>query len=146
MTEGLKQSGGKALNTILQSWTSTRLRAFATGFAATALVQSSSAVTVSVIGFVNAGMLNLAQSMWVVFGSNVGTTMTAWIVALIGLKIKIDIVALPAIGLGAIAHLFGKSIRWRALGGAISGLGLVFFGLSLMQNAFTGIADQVDLA
>ena len=146
MTEGLKLSGGKTLNAVLQRWTSTRLRSFTTGFAATALVQSSSAVTVSVIGFVNAGMLNLAQSMWVLFGSNVGTTMTAWIVALIGLKVKIDIVALPAIGFGAMAHLFCRSMRWRALGGAVSGLGLVFFGLSLMQSAFTGIADQIDLA
>ena len=146
MTEGLKLAGGKTLNFVLQSWISSRPRAFFTGFFATALVQSSSAVTVSVIGFVNAGLLNLAQSMWVVFGSNVGTTMTAWIVALIGLKVKVDIVALPAIGLGTLAHLFAGSIRWRAMGGAFAGLGLIFFGLSLMQQAFSGVADQLDLA
>jgi phosphate:Na+ symporter len=146
MTDGLKLAGGKTLNYVLQRWTATRLRGFTTGFIATALVQSSSAVSVSVIGFVNAGMLNLAQSMWVIYGSNVGTTMTAWIVALIGLKIKVDIIALPAIGLGSLAYLFARRVRWRALGGAFAGLGMIFFGLSLMQQAFAGVADQLDLS
>ncbi len=146
MTEGLKLAGGKTLGLVLQRFTSTAPKAFFSGFATTALVQSSSAVTVSVIGFANAGMLNLSQAMWVVFGSNVGTTMTAWIVAVIGLKLEVSLVALPAIGLGALAHLFSKSIRWRALGGAIAGLGMLFFGLELMQQAFSGAADQIDLS
>ena len=146
MTEGLKLAGGRTLSYVLERWTATHLRAFFTGFIATALVQSSSAITVSVIGFVNAGLLNLRQSMWVVFGSNVGTTMTAWIVALIGLKLQVDVVALPAIGIGTMFHLFATRPRWRAFGGAIAGLGLIFFGLQLMQGAFAGISANIDLS
>lgn len=146
MTDGLKLAGGRTLQFVLQRWTNSVHRAFLTGFFATALVQSSSAVTVSVIGFVNAGLLNLRRSVWVIFGSNVGTTMTAWIVALIGLKMKVDLVALPAIGIGAFLYLFSTPVRWRATGGAVMGIGLVFFGLQLMQDAFAGVGQQVDLA
>lgn len=146
MTEGLKLAGGSSLQRILASWTSTRPKAFLTGFGATALVQSSSAVTVSVIGFVNAGLMEMSQSLWLIFGSNVGTTMTAWIVTLIGFKVKVEIFALPAIGLGTIANLFLKRPRWKAMGGAIAGFGLLFLGLQFMQEAFVGVDQQFDLS
>lgn len=145
MTEGLKLAGGSSLQRILANWTSTRPKAFLTGFGATALVQSSSAVTVSVIGFVNAGLMEMSQSLWLIFGSNVGTTMTAWIVTLIGFKVKVEIFALPAIGLGTIANLFLKRPRLKAMGGAIAGFGLLFLGLQFMQEAFVGVDQRFDL-
>lgn len=146
MTDGLKLAGGSALQRVLASWTSTRPKAFLTGFGATALVQSSSAVTVSVIGFVNAGLMEMSQSLWLIFGSNVGTTMTAWIVTLIGFKVKVEIFALPAIGLGTVANLFIKRPRWKALGGAVAGFGLLFLGLQFMQEAFAGVDQRFDLS
>ena len=145
MTDGLKLAGGSSLQNILANWTRTRPRAFLTGFGATALVQSSSAVTVSVIGFVNAGLMEMSQSLWLIFGSNVGTTMTAWIVTLIGLKLNVAVFALPAIGLGTLVHLFARRPRWKALGGAVAGFGLLFLGLQFMQDAFAGVDRQLDL-
>ncbi|MDO9448196.1 MAG: Na/Pi symporter, partial [Candidatus Nitrotoga sp.] len=100
MTDGLKLAAGPALERILAHSTKTRLRGLASGVLVTALVQSSSAVTVAAIGFVNAGLLTLGQSMWVLFGANVGTTMTGWLVALDGLRFKIEVLALPLIGAG----------------------------------------------
>src|SRR5690554_216578 len=106
MTEGLKSAAGDSLRGILERSTQTRLRALFMGFSVTAVVQSSSAVIMTTLGFTNAGMLTMRKAAWVVFGSNVGTTMTAWIVALIGLKIRVDAAALPMIGLGVVLHLF----------------------------------------
>lgn len=100
MTDGLKLAGGDALKDILGRWTSTPLRGLAAGIFITAFVQSSSAVTVATIGFVNAGLMTLFQAIGVVFGTNVGTTMTAWLVAALGFKIKVEIFALPMIGVG----------------------------------------------
>lgn len=145
LTEGLKLAGGNALQRILANWTVTRLRAFLSGFTLTAIVQSSSAVTVSVIGFINAGLLEFSHSLWVVFGSNVGTTMTAWIVALLGFKFKIDVLALPAVGIGAMLHLFSQRVRAKSLGGAVAGLGLLFLGLQQLQSAFAGLEQMVNI-
>ena len=108
-------------------------------------MRSSSAVTVSVIGFVNAGLMEMRQSLWLIFGSNVGTTMTAWIVTLIGFQLKVEVFALPAIGIGTLVHLFGRRSRWKALGGALAGFGLLFLGLQVMQEAFGGLGQQVDM-
>ena len=91
LTDGLKAAAGSHLQTFLERSTQTRMRAALSGFTVTALVQSSSAVVVALLGFTNAGMLKLREAAWVVFGSNVGTTMTAWIVALIGLKLNIGV-------------------------------------------------------
>ncbi|MBY4675212.1 Na/Pi cotransporter family protein [Marinobacterium arenosum] len=146
MTDGLKLAGGYALQHILATGTSTRKRAFASGFAITALVQSSGAVAVAVIGFINAGLLDLSRSLWVIFGSNVGTTMTAWIVAVIGFKVKVEILALPAVGLGTLLYIFSGHIRRKSLGGALAGLGLLFLGLQLMQQSFSGVEQHIDLS
>lgn len=146
LTEGLKLAGGNTLQRMLSTWTVTKFRSFVSGFALTAIVQSSSAVTVAIIGFINAGLLDLSRSMWIIFGSNVGTTMTAWIVALIGFKLKIDAAALPAIGIGAILHLFGTSARAKSFGGALAGLGLLFLGIQTLQSAFIHIEQMVDFS
>ncbi len=135
LTDGLKQSAGARLEQYLKAGTNTKKRGFLSGFSLTALVQSSSVVTVATIGFANAGLLSMGQSAWVVFGSNVGTTMTGWIVALVGFKIKVEAFALPLVGLGAFLHILGKSPRAKAIGGALAGFGLLFVGLNLLQSA-----------
>ena len=140
MTEGLKGAAGDSLRTILERSTRTRMHALLTGFSMTALVQSSSAVIMTTLGFTNAGMLTMRRAAWLVFGSNVGTTLTAWIVALIGLKIRVDVVALPLIGLGMLLHLFLRGGRWKHIGFAAAGFGVLFFGLGALSDAFDNIA------
>ncbi|WP_018233598.1 Na/Pi cotransporter family protein [Thioalkalivibrio thiocyanodenitrificans] len=145
MTDGLKLAGGKALEHILGIWTRTRTRALTSGMAVTALVQSSSAVTVATIGFANAGLLTLGQAVWVIFGSNVGTTMTGWLVALVGLDFRIEALALPAIGVGALMYLFFRGTRLKHLGLALAGFGLLFLGIDVLKNAFEGFAHTMDM-
>src|SRR5690606_13539323 len=105
MTDGLKLASGNALRNILALWTRTRLRGLFSGFLITAVVQSSSAVTLATIGFANAGLLTLDQAIWVIFGSNVGTTVTGWVVALVGFRFDIEAFALPMVALGALLRL-----------------------------------------
>ncbi len=145
MTDGLKLAAGAALTRILAAATRTRWHALGAGTLVTALVQSSSAVTVAAIGFVNAGVLGLGPALWVLFGANVGTTMTGWIVALVGLKFDIQVLALPLIGLGALLRLSGERLRRGALGTALAGFGLLFLGIGLLQSAFAGLTAQVSL-
>lgn len=145
MTDGLKLAAGPALERVLTRATRTRWHALTSGALMTAVVQSSSAVTVAAIGFVNAGLMTLAPALWVLFGANVGTTMTGWIVALVGLKFKIEALALPLIGVGVVARLTGAGERRGALGSAVTGLGLLFLGIAMLQEAFVGVAASVEL-
>ena len=145
MTDGLKLAAGPALHRILAGATRTRAHALGSGMLVTALVQSSSAVTVAAIGFVNAGLLALGPALWVLFGANVGTTMTGWIVALVGLKFKVELLAMPLAGLGALLRLTGEGRRSGAIGTALAGFGLLFMGIALLQQAFAGLADQISL-
>jgi len=146
MTEGLRQAAGPALRSILGTWTRTPLRGLASGFLITALVQSSSAVTVATIGFVNAGLMTMAQSIGVLFGSNIGTTVTGWIVAAVGVSVEVKALALPLIGLGAILALTGENSRRKHLGDALVGFGLFFLGIETLQSAFHQVGDAIDLA
>lgn len=145
MTDGLKLAAGPALERILAGATRTRLHALGSGVLVTAVVQSSSAVTVATIGFVNAGLLSLGPALWVLFGANVGTSMTSWMVALAGLKFKIEALALPLIGVGVVLRLTGEGKRRGALGSALAGFGLLFLGITMLQQSFTGLADQITL-
>jgi len=145
MTDGLKQAAGPALHHILAGATRTRVHALGSGVLITALVQSSSAVTVATIGFVNAGLLALGPALWVLFGANVGTTMTSWVVALVGLKFKVELLAMPLAGIGAFLRLTGEARRSGAIGTALAGFGLLFMGIGLLQDAFAGMASQVSL-
>lgn len=145
MTDGLKLAAGPALHRILAAATRTRWHGLGSGVLVTAMVQSSSAVTVATIGFVNAGLLGLGGALWVLFGANVGTTMTGWIVALVGLKFKVETLALPLIGLGMLLRLGGESQRRGAIGQALAGFGLLFLGIATMQAAFAGLAGQIEL-
>ncbi|GAB5604066.1 Na/Pi cotransporter family protein [Sideroxyarcus sp. TK5] len=145
MTDGLKLAAGPALGRILTYSTRTRMRGLASGALLTALVQSSSAVTVAAIGFVNAVLLTLGQSLWVLFGANVGTTMTGWLVALVGLKFKIDLLALPLIGIGMALRLSGEHSRRGAAGLALAGFGVLFLGIDMLQVGFSGFTSDFSL-
>ncbi len=145
MTDGLKLVAGPALQRILGASTRTRWHALGSGMLVTALVQSSSAVTVAAIGFVNVGLLGLAPALWVLFGANVGTTMTGWIVALVGLRFKVELLALPLVGAGMLLKLTGQGRRRGALGTTTAAFGLLFYGIALLQQAFGGLAGTVQL-
>ena len=136
MTDGLKLAAGNTLRDILALWTNSRIRGLFSGFLITGIVQSSSAVTVATIGFANAGMLSLERAIWVIFGSNVGTTMTAWIVALVGFKLNIEALALPLVGIGAVLKLTGSQTRRASVGLALVGFGLLFMGIDTLKSAF----------
>jgi phosphate:Na+ symporter len=145
ITEGLKLAAGDALRDILTRSTRTPLRGVVSGILMTSLVQSSSAVTVATIGFVNAGLLNLLQALGIVYGANIGTTMTAWLVAMVGFEFKIELFALPMIGIGMVMRLVGAANRIGALGEAIAGFGLFFIGIDVLREAFQGFAAGMDL-
>ncbi|MEJ2644094.1 MAG: Na/Pi symporter [Gammaproteobacteria bacterium] len=140
MTDGLKLAGGSALRAILGRWTSTPLRGVLLGTLITATLQSSSAVTVALIGFVNAGLLDLAQAVGVIYGSNVGTTMTGWLVSLVGLKIDVEAVALPCIGVGMVLRMIRGSAPGSGVGQALAGFGVFFLGISVLRQGFSGLA------
>jgi phosphate:Na+ symporter len=140
MTEGLTTFAGTGLKRLLGRWTSTPLRGVAVGILVTGLVQSSSAVTVATIGFVNAGVLTLRQALGVIFGTNVGTTMTGWLVSLVGFGFRIEAFALPILSAGVGLRLVAPSRRWKGLGEALAGFGLFFLGLSILKDAFGGFA------
>ncbi len=137
MTDGLKVAAGNALRSILADWTSTVPRGIAAGVLITGLVQSSSAVIFATIGFVNAGLLSLAQAIGVIYGSNVGTTFTSWLVALVGFNVDLKLLALPAIGIGMGLRTFGKGARQQALGEALTGFGVFFLGIDALKSVFT---------
>ncbi|MGR8920024.1 MAG: Na/Pi cotransporter family protein [Gammaproteobacteria bacterium] len=145
MTDGLKLAAGGALRRLLAEWTSTRARGLFAGFGITALVQSSSAVTVATIGFANAGLLTLERSIWVIFGSNVGTTMTGWIVALVGFKLNMEALALPLVGVGMLLKLSGEGGRRGAIGLAVVGFGLLFLGIGALKEAFEAVGHAFTL-
>ncbi len=146
MTTGLKQAAGNSLKRILGQWTKTPARGLFSGFMITALVQSSSAVTVAVIGFVNAGLITLSQSIGIIYGSNIGTTVTGWIVAAVGFSVNMKSFALPMIALGAILRLTGAESRRSYFGDAFAGFGLFLMGISTLQMAFKGIESSIDLS
>lgn len=145
MTEGLKLAGGKALEHLLKTWTSSKPRGLAAGVLITALVQSSSAVIIATIGFVNAGLMSFTQSVWVVFGSSLGTTLTSWLITLFGFNLNIGLAASPLIAFGAFLRVFSPFERGRYLGMALAGFGLLFMGIDAMKATFSIHAQALDL-
>jgi phosphate:Na+ symporter len=142
MSDGLKNAAGHKLRKILESMTKKPIVGFIMGAAVTSLVQSSSATTVMVIGLVNAGLLSLRQAICVVFGTNVGTTITAWIVSLTGLEFKITTYAFPAVMIGFLFEVLGKSRRTKSIGQIVVGFSILFIGISIMQQAFSGLSEH----
>jgi len=145
MTDGLKVAAGHALRHILAEWTRTPLRGFLSGILITSLVQASGAVTVAVIGFVNAGLLTLLQTVYVIYGTNIGTTMTSWLVALVGFKVNVVALALPLIGLGMGVRVISGANRRGALGEAIAGFGLFFLGIGILKDTFFDVGSGLAL-
>jgi phosphate:Na+ symporter len=143
MSDGIQQAAGNRLQRVLNFMTGNRLMGVMTGFVITAIIQSSSATTVMVVSFVNAGLLTLIQSIGVIMGANIGTTVTAWIVSLVGFSLDISALALPAVGVGFIARV----IKWkfRNLGEVLMGLGLLFLGLNFLTKSMPPLGDSVNI-
>ncbi len=145
LSDGLKSFAGDRLRTALVRFTGRPVAALASGTLVTALVQSSSATTVTMIGFVSAGLLTFPQAVGVILGASLGTTSTGWIVSVLGLKISIGQYALPLVGIGAFVRLLGRR-RVRPLGFAIAGFGLIFVGIETLQTAMAGLSDDLSLS
>ena len=139
LSEGLQRVAGKRLRSILAAVSNNRCLAFSVGALVTAIIQSSSATTVMLVGFVNAGLMNLTQAAGVVLGANVGTTITAQLIAF-----NISDYALPAVALGTGLKFFAKEVRWRSLGDVLLGFGLLFYGMSTMKGGFAPIKHDPD--
>ncbi len=142
MSDSLKKVAGQKLRKLLTALTKHRVIAVLIGALTTCLIQSSSATTVMTVGFVNAGLLTLKQALCVVLGANVGTTFTAWLVS--GLAVfKITTYSLPAIGVGFLIRMFGRSQRMRNIGSAVLGFGILFTGIDFMKEGFSPLKDSV---
>jgi phosphate:Na+ symporter len=142
MTEGLKALAGSSLRTVLSKAAATPLSGAFWGAIVTLLVQSSSATTMTTIGLVSAGLLTFPQGLGLVFGANVGTTGTGWLVALIGVRVSLSSYALPMIFIGALVKLLGRG-RISAAGAAFAGFALVLFGLTTLQQGMGGLAERL---
>ncbi|MDR0393537.1 MAG: Na/Pi cotransporter family protein [Tannerella sp.] len=134
MSEGLQKVAGDKLRSILSVMTSNRVAGVFTGLFITALIQSSSATTVMVVSFVNAGLLNLSQAISVIMGANVGTTVTAWIISIFGFKVDISTLALPLIGI-CIPFIFSSNNKRKPWGEFLIGFALLFLGLAYLKDS-----------
>jgi phosphate:Na+ symporter len=141
LSEGIQKAAGERLQMALNFMTGTRISAILTGIIVTAIIQSSSATTVMVVSFVNAGLLSLLQAIGVIFGANIGTTITAWFVSLFGFHIKISHLALPSIGIGFFLYIMKKWNR-QDLGETILGFGLLFLGLDFLTQSMPKIDPE----
>ncbi len=146
MTDGLKVAAGDALREILARGTATTPRGILSGIGITAVVQSSSAVIFATVGFVNAGLLTLFQAVGVIIGSNIGTTATSWLVAIVGFKVDLQALALPAIAIGMLLRVTGQGKRRAYLGDALTGFGIFFLGLDVLKASFGDFGEGFDLA
>ena len=144
MSEGLEKFAGDRLRSILAAMTKNRVMGVLTGILITALIQSSSATTVMVVSFVNAGLMTLVQSIGVIMGANIGTTVTAWIISAVGFKVNIAAFAIPLLAIGMPLIFSGKGNR-KSIGEFIFGFSFLFMGLSFLQEAATemNIGDMV---
>ena len=142
MTEGLRALAGDAIRAALMRFTRSPLSGAATGAVGTAILQSSSATTVAAVGFVSAGLLQFPEALGIIIGANIGTTLKGWLVALFGFKFKLGLLALPLVFAGAVMRLFAKG-RMRHAGYALAGFGLLFVGISMMQDGMGGLKEII---
>lgn len=145
LTEGLRSFAGDSLRKALLRFTDQPIKAFLSGTLATAVVQASSATTITMIGFVSAGLLSFPRALGVVLGASLGTTSTGWLVALIGLNVSVGYYAFPITGAGAFLRLVAPG-RWKSFGTALAGFGLMFVGIEHLQGAMAGVTSHVDFA
>mgnify|MGYP003772976861 FL=1 len=141
MSEGLQKAAGDKLRNILAMMTNNRIVGALTGFFITALIQSSSATTVMIVSFVNAGLLSLGQSMAVIMGANVGTTATAWIISIFGFKINIAAFSVPLIGFG-VPLLFSKKNVHKSWGEFLIGFAFLFLGLDYLNHSMPDLKSN----
>lgn len=144
LSEGLQKTAGDKLKNILKMMTKNRFVAVLTGILITILVQSSSATTVMVVSFVNAGLMSLVESIGVIFGANIGTTFTGWIVAILGFKMDISLLALASIGISA-PMLFSKKGKTREKADVFLGFGILFLGLHFMQTSIPDLSGNMEV-
>ena len=147
LEESIKALSGKAFKRLIRQHTNTRLKAIRSGAFVTAILQSSSAVSLMVLAFVGAGVMSMEHAIAVMMGSNVGTTFTAWIVATLGFKVKISSFALPLIGIGGLGIIFfGSSPKVIQASRLLIGFGFLFLGLDYMKNSVDTLAKSFDIA
>ena len=144
MSEGLQKVAGDRLRNILAVMTKNRFSGMFTGILITALIQSSSASTVMVVSFVNAGLMTLGQSMAVIMGANVGTTVTAWIISIFGFKVNITLFALPLIGLGT-PLLFSRNSTHKSWGEFLIGFSFLFMGLDYLNHSVPDLKSNPEI-
>ncbi len=144
MSESLQKVAGNKMRSILAAMTSNRAKGIFTGLLITAVIQSSSATTVMVVSFVNAGLLSLTESVGVIMGANVGTTITAWLISILGFKVKMSAVAIPLIGI-AFPLLFSKRTGRKSWGELIVGFSLLFIGLQFLKDAVPDIKNNPEI-
>ncbi len=145
MQDGFKQLSGGILEKLLEKFTSNTLYAILTGFLSTSVVQSSTIITLIVVSFLSAELLTLVQAAGIVFGSNVGSTTTAWIVSSLGVDVKISTYAFPMLVFGVVLRFF-KSNGVKGSGNVLLGLGFIFLGISYMKDGFDIMKNSIDLA
>lgn len=141
MCEGIQRCAGDRMRKIMATMTHNRFAGVLTGLVTTGLLQSSSATTVMVVSFVNAGLLTLVESIGIIMGANLGTTLTAWIIATVG-KFSVAKVALPIIGIGLPLFFIGKD-RFKSMGESLIGFGLLFFGLGLLKDSVPDVKGML---
>jgi len=147
LEEAVRAFSGKAFRRIIRQYTNGRLKSIASGTFITAILQSSSAVSLMVLAFVGAGVMSMDNAIGVIMGSNIGTTLTAWIVAAFGFKLKIETFALPFIGLGGLGLIFfGYTSKTSYLARLFIGFGFLFLGLDYMKGSVESLSQNIDLA
>lgn len=134
MSSGLQKAAGEKLRSFLAAMTSNPFNRVMTGLGVTAVIQSSSATTVMVVGFVNAGLLTLTQAVGVIMGANIGTTVTAWLISLLGFKMDISVLSIPLMAVGFIC-IMSKKMKWKNIGEFVIGFSLLFLGLAFMKDS-----------
>lgn len=134
LTDGLRDLAGHTIRSILMRFTKSPLTGAVTGAVSTAILQSSSATTVAAVGFVGAELITFPESLGIIFGANIGTTLKGWIIAILGFKLDLGNIFLPLVFLGAVLKLFSKG-RLATVGYSIAGFGLIFVGIMVMQKS-----------
>ena len=144
MSEALQKVAGDKLRGILAAMTSSRIKGIFTGFMITVLVQSSTATTVMLVSFVNAGLLNLIQAIGVVMGANIGTTVTAWLISLLGFKFSISFISLPLIGI-SLPFMFSRSKKRKTMAEVVIGFAMIFLGLEFLKESLPDIQEHPEI-
>ncbi|HOF98081.1 MAG: Na/Pi cotransporter family protein [Paludibacteraceae bacterium] len=144
MSEGLQKATGDTLRSIMAAMTRNRFTGILTGLLITSLIQSSSATTVMVVSFVNAGLLSLYQAITVIMGANIGTTITAWMISIFGFKVSIAAFSIPLIGI-SIPLIFSSKSRNKSIGEFLIGFALLFMGLELLKNSVPDIQGNPEV-